>query len=117
MFTVCGGRNLNAESRRSVLRQFCYYFFSYRQGRHPMVGGIWNIRRRDVRRAAVTDDEALRFYLGGRRFGAILRGDGGGFRHGASVNEARYRRRAGFNSARPLASAKRQRAFTSDRRR
>ena len=42
IFTVCGGRNLSAEARRSVLRQFLYYFsFSYRQGRHPMVGGIW----------------------------------------------------------------------------
>ena len=79
IFTVCGGRNLNAESRRSTLRQFCYYFFSYRQGRHPMVGGIWQIRRRDVRRAAITDDEALRYYLGGRRFGAILRGESDGF--------------------------------------
>ena len=68
------------ESRRSTLRQFCYYFFSYRQGRHPMVGGIWQIRRRDARRLAITDDEALRLYLGGRRFGAILRGDNdGGF--------------------------------------
>ncbi len=76
IFTVCAGRNLDAESRRAVLRQFTYYFFSYRQGRHPMVGGIWPIRRRDVRRAAVTDDDARRFYLGGRRFDAILRGDG-----------------------------------------
>lgn len=42
-----------------------------------MVGVIWPIRRRDVRRAAVTDDEARRFYLGGKRFDAILRGDGG----------------------------------------
>ena len=74
IFTVCAGRGLDAESRRAVLRQFTYYFFSYRQGRHPMVGGIWPIRRRDVRRAAVTDDEARRFYLG-KRFDAILRGD------------------------------------------
>ena len=76
IFTLSAGRNLAAESRRAVLRQFTYYFFSYRQGRHPMVGGIWPIRRRDVRRAAVTDDEARRFYLGGKRFDAILRGDG-----------------------------------------
>jgi radical SAM superfamily enzyme YgiQ (UPF0313 family) len=77
MFTVCAGRGLGAEARMGVLRQFTYYFFSYRQGRHPMVGGIWPIRRRDVRRAAVTDDEARRFYLGGKkRFDAILRGDG-----------------------------------------
>jgi hypothetical protein len=33
-----------------------------------------------VRRAVVTDDKALRFYLGGRRFDAILRGNNdGGF--------------------------------------
>ena len=76
MLTVCAGRGLDAEARKGVLRQFTYYFFSYRQGRHPMVGGIWPIRRRDVRRAAVTDDEARRFYLGGKRFDAILRGDG-----------------------------------------
>ena len=58
IFTVAGGRNLDAEARRSTLRQFMYYFFSYRQGRHPMVGGVWQILRRDVRRAAITDDEA-----------------------------------------------------------
>src|SRR5208282_1045761 len=78
VLTVCGGRHLNAESRRSTLRQFCYYFFSYRQGRHPMVAGIWQIRRRDARRMVITDEEALRFYLAGRRFGAILRGDNEG---------------------------------------
>src|ERR1700730_8510801 len=76
VFTVAAGRGLDAESRRGVLRQFTYYFFSYRQGRHPIVGGIWASRRRDVRRAAITDDEARRFYLG-NRFDAILRGDGG----------------------------------------
>jgi radical SAM superfamily enzyme YgiQ (UPF0313 family) len=79
IFTVAGGRGLEAEARRSTLRQFMYYFFSYRQGRHPMVGGVWRILRRDVRRAAITDDEAYRHYLGGMRFDAILRGDGGGF--------------------------------------
>ncbi len=79
IFTVAGGRNLGAEARRSVLRQFLYYFFSYREGRHPMVGGIWPIRRRDVRRTAITDDDARRQYLGGMRFDAILRGDQGGF--------------------------------------
>ncbi len=79
IFTVAGGRGLEAEARRATVRQFVYYFFSYRQGRHPMVGGVWQIRRRDVRRAAITDDEARRHYLGGLRFDAILRGDGGGF--------------------------------------
>jgi radical SAM superfamily enzyme YgiQ (UPF0313 family) len=80
IFTVMGGHNLSAEARRSVLRQFLYYFFSYRQGRHPMVGGIWQIRRRDVRRNVITDDEARRYYLaGGLRFDAILRGDDDGY--------------------------------------
>jgi len=79
VFTVAGGRGLAAESRRSTVRQFVYYFFSYRQGRHPMVGGVWQILRRDVRRGAITDEEARRQYLGGLRFDAILRGDGGSF--------------------------------------
>ncbi len=77
IFTVCAGRGLSAESRRSVLVQFVYYFFSYRQGRHPMVGGIWPIKRRDVRRMVINDEEARRLYLGSR-FDAILRGDSGG---------------------------------------
>jgi radical SAM superfamily enzyme YgiQ (UPF0313 family) len=79
LFTVAGGRGLAAEPRRATVRQFVYYFFSYRQGRHPMVGGVWQIRRRDVRRLAMTDEEARRQYLGGLRFDAILRGDGGAF--------------------------------------
>jgi hypothetical protein len=44
-----------------------------------MVGGVWQIRRRDVRRGAITDEEARRQYLGGLRFDAILRGDGDRF--------------------------------------
>ncbi len=79
VFTVAGGRGLSAEARRSVLRQFVYYFFSYRQGRHPMVGGVWQIRRRDLRRGPVTDEEAQRFHLGDRRFNAILHGSQGEF--------------------------------------
>ncbi len=79
ILTVAGGRQLSAEARRSVVRQFVYYFFSYRQGRHPMVGGVWQIRRRDVMRAGITDEDARRNYLGGGRFDAILRGDGGEF--------------------------------------
>ena len=75
IFTVAGGRGLSPEGRRSTVRQFVYYFFSYRQGRHPMVGGVWQIRRRDVRRGAITDEESRRQYLGGLRFDAILRGD------------------------------------------
>jgi radical SAM superfamily enzyme YgiQ (UPF0313 family) len=77
IFTVAGGRGLSAEARRALWRQWSYYFFSYRQGRHPMVGGVWQIRRRDVRRNnVITDEEARRHYLGGLRFDAILRGEG-----------------------------------------
>lgn len=79
ILTVAGGRGLSAEGRRSTVRQFVYYFFSYRQGRHPMLGGVWQIRRRDVRRGGITDEEARRQYLGGLRFDAILRGDGDRF--------------------------------------
>ena len=79
ILTVAGGRGLSAEGRRSTVRQFVYYFFSYRQGRHPMVGGVWQIKRRDVRRGPITDEEARRQYLGGLRFDAILRGQGDRF--------------------------------------
>jgi len=80
IFTIAGGRGLAAETRRAVMRQWTYYFFSYRQGRHPMVGGVWQILRRDVRRnGVVTDEDARRHYLGGRRFDAILRGEGDQF--------------------------------------
>jgi len=78
--TIAGGRGLSAETRRALMRQWTYYFFSYRQGRHPMVGGVWSILRRDVRRNnIITDDDARRQYLGGRRFDAILRGEGDRF--------------------------------------
>jgi len=77
--TAAGGHGLSAEARRAVIRNFVYYFFSYRQGRHPMVGGVWQIRRRDLRRTAVTDEEAQRFYLGDKRFNAILHGSQGEF--------------------------------------
>jgi radical SAM superfamily enzyme YgiQ (UPF0313 family) len=63
IFTVRGGYGLSAESRRAVLRHFLYFFFSYRQGRHPMVGGLWPTHRRDVRRIAISDEEARRCYL------------------------------------------------------
>jgi len=79
IFTVAGGRGMSPESRMGTVRQFVYYYFSYRQGRHPMCGGVWQIKRRDVRRGGVTDEEARRQYLGGMRFDAILRGEGDGF--------------------------------------
>jgi radical SAM superfamily enzyme YgiQ (UPF0313 family) len=79
IFTVAAGHGLSAAARRGVLRQFSYYFFSYRQGRHPMVGGVWQIRRRDLMRAAISDEDAERLYLGNRRFNAILHGSERGF--------------------------------------
>ena len=35
-----------------------------RNGRHPMMGGIWRIRDGAGRREVVTDEEAARRYLG-----------------------------------------------------
>jgi radical SAM superfamily enzyme YgiQ (UPF0313 family) len=56
---------LSPLSRTSMVRQRLYYFYSYRAGRHPMLGGIW---QRGVsagaRRIAVTDEEARACYLG-----------------------------------------------------
>jgi len=79
IFTVAGGRGMSPASRMGTVRQFVFYYFSYRSGRHPMVGGVWQIKRRDVRRGGITDEEARRQYVGGRRFDAILRGEGDGF--------------------------------------
>lgn len=79
VFTVNGRRGLSREARSSSMSQWMYYFFSYRQGRHPMVGGVWQILRRDVRRAAITDEDARRHYLGGRRLDAILHSEDGEF--------------------------------------
>jgi radical SAM superfamily enzyme YgiQ (UPF0313 family) len=68
IFTVAGGHGLSAVARSIVAQQFSYYFFSYRQGRHPMVGGVWQIRRRDLMRAAISDEDAERRYLASQRF-------------------------------------------------
>ena len=57
---------LTRVARQAMLRQWLYYFYSYRAGRHPMLGGIW---QRHVppegRRQVVTDEEARAHYLGG----------------------------------------------------
>jgi hypothetical protein len=71
IFTVAASHSLSAESRRAVLRQFIYYFFSYRQGRHRMVGGVWQIRRRDLMRVAISDEDAERLYLGSRHVSTL----------------------------------------------
>jgi len=79
IFTMSGGHGLSAAARRAVLRQFSYYFFSYREGRHPMVGGVWQIRRRDLMRMAISDEDAERLYLGSARFNTIVHGTKRGF--------------------------------------
>jgi radical SAM superfamily enzyme YgiQ (UPF0313 family) len=57
---------LGRAARDAMVRQRLYYFYSYRAGRHPMLGGIW---RKGVpaaaRRRVVSDEEARAEYLGG----------------------------------------------------
>jgi hypothetical protein len=47
-----------------MVRQHLYYFYSYRAGRHPMLGGLW---QRGVpsgaRRQVVSDEDARALYL------------------------------------------------------
>jgi radical SAM superfamily enzyme YgiQ (UPF0313 family) len=53
-------------ARTAMARQWAYYFYSYRVGRHPMLGGIWQRRvPPSARRRVVSDEEARAFYLGG----------------------------------------------------
>jgi radical SAM superfamily enzyme YgiQ (UPF0313 family) len=65
LFARPAATGLSPLSRTSMVRQRLYYFYSYRAGRHPMLGGIW---QRGVspaaRRLAVTDEEARACYLG-----------------------------------------------------
>jgi radical SAM superfamily enzyme YgiQ (UPF0313 family) len=57
---------LTPESRSAMVRQWLYYFYSYRAGRHPMLGGLWKRGAGPAaRRAVVTDEEARALYLGG----------------------------------------------------
>jgi radical SAM superfamily enzyme YgiQ (UPF0313 family) len=56
---------LTRYARTSMVRQWLYYCYSYRAGRHPMLGGIWRRHvSRDAHRRVVTDEEARAFYLG-----------------------------------------------------
>jgi len=57
---------LTREARNAMWRQRLYYFYSYRAGRHPMVGGVWQYDvAPEARRQVVTDEEARAQYLGG----------------------------------------------------
>ena len=50
---------LSMSSRIGMVAQDLYITYAYRRGWHPMLGGIWRIRDRSVRRGAVSDAEAL----------------------------------------------------------
>jgi radical SAM superfamily enzyme YgiQ (UPF0313 family) len=56
---------LSWSARSAMVRQHLYYFYSYRAGRHPMLGGLW---QKGVplaaRRRVVGDEEARAIYLG-----------------------------------------------------
>jgi hypothetical protein len=57
---------LTRAARNAMWRQRLYYFYSYRAGRHPMLGGLWQRGvRPDARRVVVTDEEARAHYGGG----------------------------------------------------
>ncbi|TMA38582.1 MAG: radical SAM protein [Deltaproteobacteria bacterium] len=56
---------LGREARSAMWRQRAYYYYSYRAGRHPMLGGIWQRRLPGARREVLTDEEARGHYLGG----------------------------------------------------
>jgi len=53
-------------ARGAMMRQRLYYFYSYRAGRHPMLGGLWQKGvTPQARRRVVGDEEARAQYLGG----------------------------------------------------
>jgi radical SAM superfamily enzyme YgiQ (UPF0313 family) len=57
---------LSSISRAFMVRQRLYYYYSYRAGRHPMVGGLWQRSvPPEARRIVVTDEEARAHYLDG----------------------------------------------------
>ena len=58
-----GGRGLNWEARDSMTREFLYWGYSYRRGRHPMLGGLWKLYDEKTKRRVITDDEARALYL------------------------------------------------------
>ena len=56
---------LSWPARSAMTRQGLYYFYSYRAGRHPMLGGLWQKGvRPEARRRVVGDEEARAEYLG-----------------------------------------------------
>ena len=65
LLTFHGVPGLSWAARSAMWRQRAYYFYSYRAGRHPMLGGIWQRRLPAARREVLTDEEARGHYLGG----------------------------------------------------
>jgi len=66
LLTYHGVEGLSPEARSAMVRQRLYYFYSYRVGRHPMLGGLWQRSvPPDARRRVVSDEEARAEYLGG----------------------------------------------------
>jgi len=63
LVTFAGGRGLNWEARDSMTREFLYWGYSYRRGRHPMLGGLWKMYDEKTKRRVITDDEARTLYL------------------------------------------------------
>ncbi|MGH7789540.1 MAG: B12-binding domain-containing radical SAM protein [Candidatus Binatia bacterium] len=57
-----GDRGLSATARWGMLTQQVYYTYAYRRGWHPMMGGLWRLRDRSVRRQAISDAAAARTY-------------------------------------------------------
>jgi radical SAM superfamily enzyme YgiQ (UPF0313 family) len=56
---------LSREARDAMVRQRLYYYYSYRAGRHPMLGGIWKKGvTGEACRRVVSDEEARAEYLG-----------------------------------------------------
>lgn len=63
LVTFAGGHGLNWEARDSMTREFLYWGYSYRRGRHPMLGGLWKMYDKKTKRRVITDDEARALYL------------------------------------------------------
>lgn len=64
--TFSGGRGLNWEARDSMTKEFIYWAYSYRRGRHPMLGGVWKLYDPQTKRQVITDEEARHFYCAGQ---------------------------------------------------
>ena len=54
---------LGWNARIGMLTQQIYFTYASRRGRHPMMGGIWEIRDAAGKREVVTDEEAADRYL------------------------------------------------------